>query len=264
MPSVRWLQALCFGGSCLPALWLALQAWQGTLGVDPLDRLTRFTGHWAAIFLLLTLSITPLRRASMFVARRLSARWGRRVADWSVLLRLRRQLGLFCFAYAATHAAIHFVLHAGGEVVAWLDDVTQKRYLQAGLATLLLLLPLALTSTDAAMRRLKKNWRRLHWLVYPAAVLALVHDALQVKHGAAWPWASQAWLLLLLGARVPLGWAAWRGRTGANAAAHGDADAAVEWRAAERRTAQFGPPARHASPCSPAAAAARARGRARA
>lgn len=202
---------LCLG----PALWLAGLWWFGALGVDPLARLLRFSGQSATWLLLITLSITPLRRLSVFVSRQCVLRFGRRLSDWNALIRLRRQLGLFTFFYATLHLAIYLCLDLGLDPREFAADLRERPFIAIGLAVFGLLLPLAATSTQAAMRRLGRGWRVLHLLVYPAAIGALAHDWLQTKIGQPLPLASAALLALLLAARL----LAWR---------RGDRSAATE------------------------------------
>lgn len=190
-----------------PGLHLAWRAWQGSLGADPLHTLIHDTGWWALVWLLATLSVTPLRRTSVAVSRWLGARYGRRWSDWNGLIRHRRQLGLWSFAYAAAHLALYVGLDAGSLSEA-LQDLRERPFIALGMAAWVLLLPLAATSSRAAMRLLKQRWARLHRLVYPAAVLAVVHDIVQTKSGHPLPWATTLVCAALLAARA---WAWWRG-----------------------------------------------------
>lgn len=194
-----------FVASAAPALWLAARAMGGGLGVDPLAVAIRSTGWWALALLLATLTITPLRRLSVWLSRRAAARWGRRLSDWNLLIRQRRQLGLWSFAYACLHLGLYAGLDAGSlhEVLA---DLVERPFIAWGMGCFLMLVPLAATSTQAAIRRLKRNWSRLHLLVYPAAVAALVHHWMQTKVGHDLPWGFVAAALLLAAARL---WA-WR------------------------------------------------------
>ena len=154
--------------------------------------------------LVLTLCVTPRRRVLSGAAIATQRRWGKRLADWNWLVRLRRPLGLWSFAYAALHAAFYLHFDLGYDAAAALDEVQQKPYLLAGLGTLLLLLLLALTSPQAMVRRLGRQWRRLHRLVYVAALLALLHFWWLVKPGLWTPWPETLALGLLLGYRAGL------------------------------------------------------------
>jgi methionine sulfoxide reductase heme-binding subunit len=194
-----------------PALRLALDAWRGTLGVDPLHRLLHDTGYWALAMLLVTLSVTPLRRLSVLVAQRLAVHFGRRISDWNVLIRLRRQMGLFAFFYASLHLGLYVVLDVGLEAQALWHDLLERASVGVGLLTYALLVPLALTSSQAAMRCLKQRWPKLHLLVYPAALGAVLHDWLQTKLGHPAPILASTVLAALLMARL---WAARRGDHG--------------------------------------------------
>ncbi|MES2355821.1 MAG: ferric reductase-like transmembrane domain-containing protein [Pseudomonadota bacterium] len=145
------------------------------LGINPLDHLLRTTGIWSFNFLLLTLSVTPTRRLGTMSMRWLNIRAGRRMGDWNFLFKLRRILGLFCFVYAATHVSIYLWLDVGFDWDSLWDDIRQKRYIVAGWIGFSILVPLAATSSNLAMRLLKGNWRRLHRMIYALAIAAALH-----------------------------------------------------------------------------------------
>lgn len=199
----QWL----FGACAAPGLWLGWQWLTGTLGADPLAALIHRSGWWALFWLMVTLSVTPLRRLSVVLSRWAELHWGRRLADWNGLVRQRRQLGLWSFAYASAHTLFYAVLDAGSwrEVLA---DAFERPFIGVGWLALGALLPLAATSNQAAMRRLKKYWGRLHRLVHVAVVAALLHAWWQSKVGQPLPWDFTAAAVLALVAR---GWAWWRG-----------------------------------------------------
>lgn len=186
----------------LPMAALAWDTFSGQLGANPLERVLRTPGRWALILLLVVLSATPLRHALAFGARRTGVRYGRRLADWNWMIQLRRPLGLVSFFYALTHVALYLSLDAGLNWHELAKDLRNKPFILAGLAAFLLLVPLALTSTDAWMRRLKRGWKRLHLLVYPAAILAILHFIWLTKPGVGDPYVYALVLALLLGYRI--------------------------------------------------------------
>jgi sulfoxide reductase heme-binding subunit YedZ len=202
---------LAWAGSLAPGAWLALEAAFGMLGPDPLAHLLEHSGLAAISLLLATLAVTPLRRFSVWAARLVAARWGRRLSDWNRLIRLRRLLGVSSFGYATLHVGFYVVLDAGLDAQELLHDVLERPFVAFGLLAWLMLLPLAATSTRAAMRALGGRWQKLHLLVYPAALTALLHDATHTKHGHTLPLATGLLLALLLGVRV-VAW--WRGERG--------------------------------------------------
>lgn len=175
--------ALCL----LPAGWLLWDALTGGLGVNPIEEITHRTGDWALKLLLLTLAVTPLRR----------------ISGWSALLRLRRMLGLFAFFYALLHFATWLVLDQFFDWQAILADIAKRPYITLGFSAFLLLVPLAVTSTDGMLRRLGRNWLRLHRLIYPAAVLAVAHFWWLVKADLLEPAVYAGLLALLLVLRLP-------------------------------------------------------------
>lgn len=170
----------------LPAPWLFWLAITGGLGPDPAKVLEHRYGELALQFLVATLAITPLRR-------------------WIglSLLRFRRALGLIAFAYVCLHVAVWLVLDVQGVMPA-LAETVKRPFITIGMAAFLMLVPLALTSTDAALRRMgPAAWRRLHLLVYPAALAGALHYLLLVKAWPPEPFIYLALILLLLALRLP-------------------------------------------------------------
>ncbi len=191
----HWLKPLTFALCLLPAAWLAGSAYGDGLGANPIEAITHFTGNWALRFLLLSLAVTPLRR----------------VTGWNEVVRYRRMLGLFAFFYAALHLATYLVLDHFFDWRAALADVRERPYITAGATALLCLLPLAVTSTRAWIRRLGRRWTTLHRLVYVAAAAAVVHYWWLVKADVRAPLWYAAILALLLLARAAYAIAARRG-----------------------------------------------------
>ena len=156
--------ALCL----LPLALLTLRAFEVGglgLGANPVEELLHQLGRWGLKFLLITLAITPLRR------------W----TTWNWLIRFRRMLGLFAFFYVVLHFVTYAVLDQGLELALIVEDVIKRPYITLGMTGLLLLVPLAVTSTRGMMRRLGKRWVLLHRLVYLIAILGVWHFYWQVK-----------------------------------------------------------------------------------
>jgi sulfoxide reductase heme-binding subunit YedZ len=174
-------------GALFPLLLLLINSLLGRLSVNPIQDLTLRTGQVALILLLLSLSCTPLGR----------------LTGWTWMVALRKPLGLYSFLYVSLHLLVFVGLDYGldGRLIGL--AIAEKRYVLAGLVSFLLLLPLAATSTRAAQRRLGRWWRRLHWLVYPAAIAALLHF-LWLSKVARVPLLAAALLLVLLLVRIPL------------------------------------------------------------
>lgn len=188
----------------MPGMVLTLFFYTGNLGPNPLAQLLHTTGRSALVLLTASLLITPLRRWLTRLSSFTNRRYGKRLADWNWLIRLRRLLGLWCFAYALAHAWIYATFDLGYDwAAAWLE-VQEKPYLLAGMAALALLVPLAATSTQGMIRRLGRQWRRLHRLVYAVAVLALLHFWWMMKPGLWTPWPDTLALAVLLGYRAAL------------------------------------------------------------
>jgi sulfoxide reductase heme-binding subunit YedZ len=151
---------------CLvPFLWLVGAAASGGLGADPAEVIMHVTGEWGLRILLLTLLVSPLRH------------W----TGWHMLYRLRRMLGLYAFFYSCVHLFSFCHFYTGWEWRLLAEELAERPYITAGFAAWLLMVPLALTSTRRAQRRLRRNWQRLHRAVYAVALLACCHLVWQAR-----------------------------------------------------------------------------------
>ncbi len=198
---IQWLAlTLCL----LPATDMLLAYLRDDLGINGFETLIQRSGRDALLLLLLTLAITPLRRLLSRQAISWDIAWGRRLCDWNWLVSLRRLLGLASFAYASLHAGIylHFELDWSIDEL-WLE-ISERYFIAVGLFAYLLLIPLAVTSTDGMMRRMKKSWRRVHRLIYPIAIAGCAHFWLQSKPGESLWLAYTLVTLFLLGYRIRL------------------------------------------------------------
>jgi sulfoxide reductase heme-binding subunit YedZ len=191
-PALIALKTLVWLGCLWPLSLLLWGAATNKLGADPTATITFATGLATLRLLTISLAITPLRR--------LSPRLG-----W--LIKFRRLLGLFAFFYATLHLLTYIALYAGFDVNAMAADIAKRRFITIGVAAWLLLLPLAATSTNWAIRKLGgKLWNRLHMLVYAAAVCGVIHYWWQVKPGVRTPLTMTVILGVLLLARPVLAW----------------------------------------------------------
>jgi sulfoxide reductase heme-binding subunit YedZ len=182
--------------SCLiPAALLVWRAVADDLGANPIEAVTLSTGRWTLRFLLITLAITPLRR----------------VTGWNRLITFRRMLGLFAFFYASLHFATYIVVDQFFDWETIVEDITKRPFIMAGFAALVLLVPLALTSTKGWIRRLGRRWQTIHRLVYVASAMGVVHFIWKVKSDLRDPLWYASILGLLLGFRV-VWWMAQRPR----------------------------------------------------
>jgi len=143
----------------LPLVFILYGAFSNTLGVNPVETMNRSMGDWALYFLMMTLSVTPLKH----------------LTGWARPVRFRRMLGLYTFFYAC----VHFLTYIWFDhYFNWLDiveDIIKRPFITVGFISLLLLLPLAITSNRLMIKKLKKNWLRLHKLVYLIAILVIIH-----------------------------------------------------------------------------------------
>lgn len=168
----RFAKPALFGAALTPFLWLVYSAFYGDLGTDPVETIAQVTGTSALVCLAATLAVTPLRR----------------ITGWNWLIRVRRMLGLFVFFYALLHALDFFVFDHSLSVASILEDVVEHPWVLFGFTALLLLVPLAITSTTGWVRRLGgRRWQRLHRLIYLIAPLAAAHYFLAVKRDVTWP-----------------------------------------------------------------------------
>ena len=165
-----WRRLLIFLLSCAPLLWLVWATFADRLGADPAKTLVLETGHYTFYFLLLTLTVTPLRRLVKF--QRFHFRW---------LQAHRRMLGLFTLFYALLHVTAYWVFILGMNAALFAAELVKRPYILFTLPAVLLLIALGITSTQGMMRRLGKNWRRLHNSIYLIAILAWLHVFLQVR-----------------------------------------------------------------------------------
>jgi len=186
----------------IPLIELIVEYYQQALGFDPLDRITRSTGKFAMIMLLISLAVTPLRYLLTRTMVIFNAGHGKRVSDWNWIIRLRRMIGLLSFFYATLHVAIYGWIDQDANVAYAMRDISERPFLAAGAIAYILLIPLALTANDYAIRRLGKNWRRLHRTVYMTVLLVIVHYWLLTKVGVRDPVPYTLIVLYLLGWRL--------------------------------------------------------------
>ena len=187
---VLWVSALA------PVAWLGAAFYFDTyaansvqrvsLGANPIEKLTHVTGMTTLVLLLITLSVTPIRRLS----------------GWNRVIKLRRPLGLFAFFYAF----LHFSIWSGLDqtfVWGWMvEDVIERPYITVGFAAFVILIPLALTSNNRSIRWLGAGWRKLHQMVYAAAILGALHFIMLVKGFQLEPFIYAAVILALLALRL--------------------------------------------------------------
>lgn len=185
----RWLKPLVFLLCLLPLVMMLVFGPQGRVVADPAGFIIHQTGEWALKFLILTLAVTPLRK----------------IFHWSWLPPLRRMLGLYAFFYAVVHLSIYLAADLGFSLTALWTETVKHPYILAGMVSALIMLPLAITSTDRMIKRLGGvNWRRLHQLAYLAALSGVLHFYLMKvsKNHTEEPLMYTGVLLLLLAYRV--------------------------------------------------------------
>ena len=200
------LKILLFAGLITPAVGMVLAAFgKGwvDLGADPVEKLLHECGEIGLQLLLITLAVTPARKLLKLPA----------------LVRFRRMLGLFSFTYLILHFTVYAWLDQKLSLARILEDIVERPYITIGFAALVMLVPLAVTSTNAMMRRLKRKWATLHKLIYPISILGVWHFWWQVKQDIREPLIYAGILALLLGFRV------------------------VDWQIRKRRAAARRPPA---------------------
>jgi len=181
----------------LPAAWLVYRALSNNLGANPVEELSHRSGDWTLRFLLITLAVTPLHRK--FQLPRLVA--------------LRRMLGLYAFFYASMHFLIYLVLDRSLLMSEILKDIGKRPYITVGFTALVLLIPLAATSNRYMIKRLGRNWKRLHRLVYLIAIGGVIHYMWLVKSDLTEPLIYLIILGILFALRIPM----WRQQWAASA-----------------------------------------------
>jgi sulfoxide reductase heme-binding subunit YedZ len=195
---IRWIaKPAVFLLALWPFAGLLWRVLQNDLGTNPIETLNRATGDWSLRFLMIVLAVTPLRR----------------ITGWNALLRFRRMLGLFAFFYVCLHFLSWIWLDQYFDLTEILKDIARRPFITLGFACFIALIPLAVTSTHAMVRRLgARTWQRLHRTVYAVAIGGVIHFWWLVKSDIREPLIYAAILAVLLGLR--LFWA-WRGRRAA-------------------------------------------------
>jgi sulfoxide reductase heme-binding subunit YedZ len=187
VPDIKFTKFLLFVNCLVPLALLGWDAYHHHLGANPIEFATRSTGVLTLVFLFLTLLVTPLRKLTK--------------ANW--LIKFRKMLGLYAFFYGALHLLTYVWFDKFFSVSEIVKDTWQRRFILVGMASFLLMLPLAATSTNAAVKRLGgKRWARLHRLVYATAIGGVIHYWMIVKAITSTQIAFAAVLAILLGARV--------------------------------------------------------------
>ena len=193
---IRLIKASLFLLALLPLVRLIWLGFQDQLGANPIEFITRSTGEWTLYFLCITLAVTPLRRLS----------------GWNWLVRLRRMLGLFVFFYVCLHFTTFIWFDHFFDLQAMWKDIVKRPFITVGFTAFVLLIPLALTSTNAMVRRLGRRWQTLHRLIYVVAVLGMLHFwwMRAGKNNFAQPILMGSIVALLLGFRLIYWWRAKR------------------------------------------------------
>jgi len=184
----HWLWLLVQVGAAAPLLVLGWNTWQGNLSINPIDDFTNLTGMTAILLLLSSLAVTPIHT----------------ITGWRQITTVRKTLGLWAFAYAVLHFFVFVGLDYGFSLRFILaDGLPSKPYIVVGLAALLVLLPLAITSTKGWQKRLGRGWKKLHRWVYAAGIFAVIHYIWVAKVAFGKPTLYAFILGVLLLARVP-------------------------------------------------------------
>lgn len=187
MNDVRFNKILLSLNALIPPAFLAYDGWRGQLGANPIEFFLRTTGVMTLVFLLITLAVTPLRKAF----------------GWNGLIKYRRMLGLYAFFYGCLHLITYSVFDKSLSIPAIADDVLQRPFIAIGMLAFFLLIPLAVTSTNGWVKRIGgKNWIKLHKLTYPIAILGVIHFWMIVKSDIFYPAMFGLVLALLLGYRL--------------------------------------------------------------
>lgn len=190
----HWMKPLTLAALIAPFAFIAWQFFQvlnnplsDAMGTDPVAYIHHFLGDTAIRILLITLAISPIRD----------------ITGWAPIALIRRRIGLAAFFYAALHMIAYLWLDKDWNLALLWEDMVLRTYIMLGMAALVLMIPLAITSNNSMIRRLgRKTWDRLHWLNFPLAILAVAHNLLMVKIIWGDPLIHAAILALLLGWRI--------------------------------------------------------------
>jgi len=184
---IRFIKLLILVNGAVPLALLGWDAKHHQLGANPQNFAILTTGMMTLIFLVLTMAVTPLRK----------------VTGWNWLIQFRRMLGLYAFFYACVHFQLFFSLDRGFSISSTLTEMVKRKYLIVGSTALIVMIPLAVTSTNAMIKRLGgKRWRALHRLAYLAAICGVIHYYMQVKADVRQPLVFATVLTVLLAYRL--------------------------------------------------------------
>ena len=184
---ITLLKTVIFLLALVPFVLLLVRGWKNELGANPIETVTHITGIWTIRFLVITLAITPLRK----------------LTGQAILIRFRRMLGLFTFFYASMHLLTYIWLDQYFDWPFIIKDITEHPYVIVGFTTFLILFSLAVTSPRFMVRKMGKNWKKLHRLIYPAAFLASFHFLWLVKSDIREPLLYFALFTILMLLRLP-------------------------------------------------------------
>ncbi len=187
MQNLKFNKILISLNAFVPLILFAFDAFRGNLGTNPIEFFLRTTGVLTLSFMLITLSVTPLRK----------------LFGWNALIKYRRMLGLYAFFYGFLHLSTYSIFDKSLSLSAIAGDVFQRPFIAVGMLAFFLLIPLAITSTNAMIKKLGgKNWSKLHKLSYAIAVLGVLHFYMIVKSDITYPAIFGIAAAILLGYRV--------------------------------------------------------------
>ena len=184
----KYFKPSVFFLSLIPFLIIIYKIFFNQLGPEPVKEITHHTGEWTLIFICLTLAMSPLKR----------------LTNLSVWIKFRRMFGLFVFFYATIHLLTYVGIDYRFDWAPILNDVVKKKYIFIGFSAWLLLIPLAITSSQKMMKSLKHNWKRLHKLVYVIAIFGSLHYILLSKSIFFKPLLFMIIILVLLALRIKI------------------------------------------------------------
>ncbi|HEV7646081.1 MAG TPA: protein-methionine-sulfoxide reductase heme-binding subunit MsrQ [Pyrinomonadaceae bacterium] len=187
MNDIKFNKILILVNGAIPLALLSWDAFRGQLGANPIEFFLRTTGMLTLIFLLITLSVTPLRK----------------LLGWNSLIKYRRLLGLYAFFYVCLHFSTYIIFDRGGNLASTAGDIVQRPFIAIGMASFFMMIPLAITSTNGWVKRLGgKRWAKLHRLIYYIGIGGVVHYWMIVKSDIFYPAMFGLVLAILLGYRV--------------------------------------------------------------